>query len=119
MLGHDPQTAGLDWRQRLGIVLQTSQGLDLLTVREVVASTAKVYRHPRGVDEVLEAVGLTEKRAAARLTSQAASAGVWTWPWASSAGRLLFLDETTTGFDPGRAATLGPDSASPRRSDRR
>src|SRR5690242_17085979 len=46
VLGEDPQTAGLAWRNRIGIVLQSSTGLDLITPREALASTAKVYRHP-------------------------------------------------------------------------
>jgi ABC-2 type transport system ATP-binding protein len=101
VLGQDPQTAGLDWRQRLGIVLQTSQGLDLLTVREVVASTAKVYRHPRDVDQVLEAVGLEGKRGSRTATLSGGqrrrldvALGIIGRP------ELLFLDEPTTGFDP-------------------
>ena len=61
VLGDDPQTAGLAWRNRLGIVLQTSTGLDLITPREALASTAKVYRTPRPVEQVLAAVGLADK----------------------------------------------------------
>ncbi|HEY7722476.1 MAG TPA: ABC transporter ATP-binding protein [Pedococcus sp.] len=101
VLGEDPQTAGLEWRQRLGIVLQSSQGLDLLTVREIVASTAKVYRDARDVDEVIEAVGLTEKRdtRTAQLSGGQrrrldVALGIVGRP------ELLFLDEPTTGFDP-------------------
>jgi ABC-2 type transport system ATP-binding protein len=101
VLGQDPQSAGLGWRQRLGIVLQSSRGLDLLTVREVLASTAKVYRHPRAVDEVLEAVGLGEKRDA-RTASLSGGQRRRLDVGMGIIGRpeLLFLDEPTTGFDP-------------------
>jgi ABC-2 type transport system ATP-binding protein len=101
VLGQDPQSAGLDWRQRLGIVLQSSRGLDLLTVREVLTSTAKVYRHPRGIDEVLEAIGLEEKRDA-RTASLSGGQRRRLDVGMGIIGRpeLLFLDEPTTGFDP-------------------
>ncbi len=101
VLGEDPASAGLAWRDRLGIVLQTSTGLDLLTAREALASTAKVYRAARDVADVLEAVGLTG-HAGTRVRHLSGglrrrldvALGIVGDP------ELLFLDEPTTGFDP-------------------
>jgi ABC-2 type transport system ATP-binding protein len=101
VLGEDPQTAGLAWRDRLGIVLQTSTGLDLLTPREALASTARVYRRPRRVEDVLEAVGLADKaddRVARLSGGQRRRLDVGLGIVGSP--ELLFLDEPTTGFDP-------------------
>lgn len=101
VLGEDPQTAGLAWRNRLGIVLQSSTGLDLITPREALASTAKVYRNPRDVDEVIAAVGLNEKAgdrvgklSGGQRRRLDVGLGIIGTP------ELLFLDEPTTGFDP-------------------
>ncbi|WP_460433254.1 ABC transporter ATP-binding protein [Angustibacter speluncae] len=101
VLGEDPATAGRAWRERVGIVLQSSTGLDLLTVREVVASTARAFRRPRPVEEVIEAVGLTDEAGdrVGRLSGGQrrrvdVALGIVGRP------ELLFLDEPTTGFDP-------------------
>ena len=103
VLEHDPQdrTSEGRWRNRIGIVLQTSSGLDLLTPREILASTARAYATPRGVDEVLASVGLQEK-ADERIAGLSGGQRRRLDVGLGIVGRpeLLFLDEPTTGFDP-------------------
>lgn len=101
VLGEDPGRAGLAWRDRIGVVLQSSTGLDLLTPREVVGSTSKVYSRGRGADDVLAAVGLTDKaddRISTLSGGQRRRLDVALGMVGSP--ELLFLDEPTTGFDP-------------------
>ena len=101
VLGTDPHGAPRSWRDRIGIVLQTTGGLDLLTPREVLRSTARCYRDPRDVGEVIEATGLTEK-ADARIAGLSGGQKRRLDVALGIVGRpeLLFLDEPTTGFDP-------------------
>ncbi|BDZ48917.1 ABC transporter [Frondihabitans sucicola] len=101
VLGTDPQTAGRDWRARLGMVLQSSGESGNVTVREQVAHFARIYPDPRDVDETIAAVGLSEK-AGTRIKALSGGQRRRVDVALGVIGRpeLLFLDEPTTGFDP-------------------
>jgi ABC-2 type transport system ATP-binding protein len=101
VLGVDPALATRAWRDRLGLVLQSCELDPLLTVRETLSLFAGFYTHARPVDEIVELVGLRDKRDVriGRLSGgqrRRADVGV------ALVGdpELVFLDEPTTGFDP-------------------
>ena len=101
VLGVDPANARGEWREQIGVVLQSSAMYDTLTVTEMLRLFAGYYREPRPVDEVVELAGLQEKRdervrrlsggQRRRLDLALALIGD---------PELIFLDEPTTGFDP-------------------
>jgi ABC-2 type transport system ATP-binding protein len=101
VLGEDPARTGTALRERIGIVLQSS-GIDrFLSVREVVEMYAGYYRTPRPVDEVIELVGLEEKRDdRVRTLSGGQQRRLDVALGLVGDPDLLFLDEPTTGFDP-------------------
>jgi ABC-2 type transport system ATP-binding protein len=102
VLGHDPALRERGLRERIGIVLQ-EEGLDPnVTVREAVELYGAAYPAPSPPDEVLELVGLAD-RAGARAASLSGGQRRRLDLALGLAGdpELIFLDEPTTGFDPG------------------
>jgi ABC-2 type transport system ATP-binding protein len=102
VLGADPQHAGREWREQVGVVLQSSSLYPSLTVRESLAVFAGYYRSPRDPVEVIEIVGLTDKRdARVRTLSGGQKRRLDLGLALVGDPELIFLDEPTTGFDPG------------------
>lgn len=101
VLGVDPRRGGLEWKARLGIVLQNTGEAPTASVRELLAHFASFYPHPRNVDEVIAAVGLSEKaKVSVRKLSGGQRRRVDVALGIIGRPELLFLDEPTTGFDP-------------------
>jgi len=101
VFGEDPATAGLDWRERIGVVLQSSSFYDSLTVTENLELFAGYYSKPRPIGEVVELVGLEEKRdTLVRSLSGGQRRRLDLGLALVGDPELVFLDEPTTGFDP-------------------
>jgi ABC-2 type transport system ATP-binding protein len=101
ILGHDPGDSPRSLRERIGVVLQQSELTPLLTVREIHRQFAGYYANPRDVDDVIELVGLTEKRDERVKTLSGGQKRRLDLGIALVGDPdLVFLDEPTTGFDP-------------------
>jgi ABC-2 type transport system ATP-binding protein len=94
-------------RTRIGVVLQELAVEPYYSVRQVLTRNAGYYPNPRPVDEVIDLIGLTEKRddrikrlSGGQQRRLDVGLGIIGNP------DLLFLDEPTTGLDPsGRRET--------------
>ncbi len=104
VLGMDPQVRGHDareFRDRIGIVLQSTFDAGDLTVAETMHHFSGYYSKPRSADEVITSVGLSEKRnSLIRNLSGGQRRRLDVGLGIIGSPELLFLDEPTTGFDP-------------------
>jgi ABC-2 type transport system ATP-binding protein len=109
VLGMDPQKGGRRYRERIGIVLQQSTTEPYLTVEEILRQRTYWYPHPTSVDQVIAMVGLEDKRHARLRTLSGGQQRRLDLALALIGDPdLIFLDEPTTGFDPGaRRASWG------------
>jgi ABC-2 type transport system ATP-binding protein len=102
VLGEDPERAGRQWRARIGVVPQSGDLFPNLTVLEHLRLFAGYYEHPRPVAEVVHLVGLEEKTGSkTRTLSGGQKRRLDLGVALIGDPELVFLDEPTTGFDPG------------------
>jgi ABC-2 type transport system ATP-binding protein len=106
VLGEDPQRSGTHWRERIGVMLQSSSLYPNLTVRESLRTFAGYYTSPRDPEEVIAIVELQEKAdARVRTLSGGQQRRLDLGLALIGDPELIFLDEPTTGFDPGARRT--------------
>ena len=102
VLGMDPAHSERELRDRVGVVLQQSGVQTDLTVAELIEMYGRYYTRRRPVDELIELVELGEKRdVRARNLSGGQRRRLDLALGLVGDPDLLFLDEPTTGFDPG------------------
>ena len=101
VLGHDPADNERAFRERIGIVLQTTSVDRYLSVIETINLFRGYYPDPLPLNEILDATGLVEqgkvrvgKLSGGQQRRLDVAIGL------SGNPELLFLDEPTTGFDP-------------------
>jgi len=106
VLGHDPATAPLELRRRVGIVLQSGGFYPRVTVAEALRHFAGYYPAPRDPGETIALVGL-EGSAGVRVNRLSGGQRRRLDLALALVGdpELVFLDEPTTGFDPAARRT--------------
>ncbi|KQM12314.1 ABC transporter ATP-binding protein [Methanomassiliicoccales archaeon RumEn M1] len=102
ILGHDLRTGGKEIRRQIGVLPQEFNAFDLLTVRENIAFFAGMYDRQADVDELISLVDLEHKRDTYfKNLSGGLKQRVGIAIAMVNDPRIVFLDEPTTGLDPG------------------
>ena len=100
-LGFDPERRERAFRERIGVVLQSSELWPNLTVAETIRMFAGYYPKARPAAEVVDLVGLEEKAdAQVRTLSGGQKRRLDLAIALIGDPDLIFMDEPTTGFDP-------------------
>jgi ABC-2 type transport system ATP-binding protein len=101
VLGHDPARNEIAFKERIGIVLQSTSITTYLTAEETIDLYRGYYPHPRPLDELVQIVGLAESRKKlVRRLSGGQQRRLDVAIGLAGDPEMLFLDEPTTGFDP-------------------
>ncbi|MGH2582018.1 MAG: ABC transporter ATP-binding protein [Anaerolineales bacterium] len=101
VLGVDPHRELDKVKRMIGVQLQAASYFSLLTIEEILELFGSFYPRPREPEELLETVGLLEKRKAfIRQLSGGQQRRFSVAAALVNDPQVLFLDEPTTGLDP-------------------
>lgn len=99
--GFDPAQEGDAVKAHIGVQLQQTQLFPLLSVEEILRLFASFYRNSKPIEELLELVGLHERRKAKyQHLSGGQKQRLSLALTLINDPELVFLDEPTTGLDP-------------------
>ncbi len=101
ILGLDNRTSGDEIKKRIGVQLQSSEYMNLMTLSELLELFTSLYESKANVDELLGFVNLVNKKNS--LVKDLSGGQKQRFTLASGLvndPEVLFLDEPTTGLDP-------------------